>query len=102
MPSKEYSYCYLNPNSNQTHKDLNRTKPPRIRIKSNGARMSTSNQISSARSSSVRDAVDVRSRPPVVIALRRVSSTSASPRLKPTPSPSPNHVLSLCRVSAPS
>ncbi|KAF3521041.1 hypothetical protein F2Q69_00048393 [Brassica cretica] len=57
---------------------------------------------SSARSSSVRDAVDVRSRPPVVIALRRVSSTSASPRLKPTPSPSPNHVLSLCRVSAPS
>ncbi|KAF3521042.1 hypothetical protein DY000_02060847 [Brassica cretica] len=57
----------------------------------------------SVRSSSVRDAVDVRSRPPVVIALRRASSTSASPHLKPTLSPSPNHVLSLCRrVSAPS
>ncbi|KAF2612727.1 hypothetical protein F2Q70_00009893 [Brassica cretica] len=50
-------------------------------------------------SSSVQDVVDVRSRPAVVIALRRVSSTSASPRLKPTTSPSPNRVL---RVSVPS
>ncbi|KAF2563908.1 hypothetical protein F2Q70_00018278 [Brassica cretica] len=35
-------------------------------------------------SSSVQDGADVRSRSPVVVALRRVSLTSASPRLKPT------------------
>ncbi|WZZ80316.1 hypothetical protein YC2023_100888 [Brassica napus] len=39
-------------------------------------------------SSSVQDGVDVRSRSPVVVALRRVSLTSASPRLKPMTAPS--------------
>ncbi|CAF1947631.1 unnamed protein product [Brassica oleracea var. botrytis] len=39
-------------------------------------------------SSSVQDGVDVRSRLPVVVALRRVSLTSASPRLKPMTAPS--------------
>ncbi|KAF3555033.1 hypothetical protein F2Q69_00014012 [Brassica cretica] len=39
-------------------------------------------------SSSVQDGVDVRSRPPVLVPLRRVSSTSASPHLKPMTAPS--------------
>ncbi|WZZ89734.1 hypothetical protein YC2023_118313 [Brassica napus] len=38
--------------------------------------------------SSVQDGIDVRSRSPVVVALRRVSLTSASPRLKPMTAPS--------------
>ncbi|CAN7012508.1 unnamed protein product [Brassica oleracea var. botrytis] len=60
-------------------------------------------------SSSVQDGVDVRSRPPVLVPLRRVSSTSASPHLKPMTAPS-RVVLSTfavvgikphCRVSDP-
>ncbi|KAF3575887.1 hypothetical protein DY000_02031728 [Brassica cretica] len=59
--------------------------------------------------SSVQDGVDVRSRPPVLVAFRHVSSTSASPHLKPMTAPS-RVVLSTfavvgikphCRVSAP-
>ncbi|KAG5393750.1 hypothetical protein IGI04_023713 [Brassica rapa subsp. trilocularis] len=42
----------------------------------------------SALSSFVQDRVDVRSRSPVVVALRRVTLTSASPRLKPMTAPS--------------
>ncbi|KAL0756408.1 hypothetical protein Bca101_094076 [Brassica carinata] len=60
-------------------------------------------------SSSIQDGVDVRSRPSVLVALCRVSSTSASPHLNPMTTPS-RVVLSTfvvveiklhCHVSAP-
>ncbi|WZY93476.1 hypothetical protein YC2023_065805 [Brassica napus] len=61
-------------------------------------------------SSSVQDGVHVRSRSPVVVALRRVLLTSASPRLKPMTTPSRVVLSSFAvvginfhhRVSAPS
>ncbi|KAG2296943.1 hypothetical protein Bca4012_001608 [Brassica carinata] len=43
------------------------------------------------------DLRDVRSRPPVVVAFNRVSSISASLRLKPRTSPPPGRALSLRR-----